>query len=96
MQAKSNEVTMPVGPDHDILTDKVAIDCEMMRSNIGQVLGHVSVVNYEGLTIFDTASQGRWMHLEWSGKGCFYPVVQQGGRCTYSTDCQSLSCQPLG
>lgn len=33
---------------------KIAIDCEMMQSNIGQVLGRVSVVNYEGATIFDT------------------------------------------
>jgi len=54
MQTKPNEVTMPVGPHYDVLTDKIAIDCEMMRSNIGQVLGRVSVVNYEGATIFDT------------------------------------------
>ncbi len=33
---------------------KIAIDCEMMQSNIGQVLGRVSVVDYEGATIFDT------------------------------------------
>lgn len=33
---------------------KIAIDCEMMQSNIGQVLGRISVVNYEGATIFDT------------------------------------------
>lgn len=45
---------MPQGPHHDILTEKIAIDCEMMRSNIGQVLGRVSVVNYHGATIFDT------------------------------------------
>ncbi|KAH9206474.1 hypothetical protein DL95DRAFT_396917, partial [Leptodontidium sp. 2 PMI_412] len=39
---------------HDLLTEKIAIDCEMMRSNIGQVLGRVSVINYEGVIIFDT------------------------------------------
>lgn len=50
----SNEFTKPVGPHYDILTKKIAIDCEMMRSNIGQVLGRVSVVNYKGETIFDT------------------------------------------
>ena len=33
---------MPEGPDYEILTEKVAIDCEMMRSNVGQVLGRVS------------------------------------------------------
>lgn len=45
---------MLVGPHRNILTEKIAIDCEMMRSNIGQVLGRVSVVNYESETIFDT------------------------------------------
>lgn len=45
---------MPEGPHYNVLTQKVAIDCEMMRSNIGQVLGRVSVVDYEGATIFDT------------------------------------------
>lgn len=45
---------MPQGPHHDILTEKIAIDRGMMRSNIGQVLGRVSVVNYHGATIFDT------------------------------------------
>ncbi|KAF9695343.1 hypothetical protein EKO04_006308 [Ascochyta lentis] len=38
----------------DALTTKIAIDCEMMRANIGQVLGRVSIVNYEGQTVFDT------------------------------------------
>jgi RNA exonuclease 4 len=32
----------------------VAIDSEMMRPNIGQVLGRVSVINYEDETIFGT------------------------------------------
>lgn len=54
MNKTSNEFTMPVGPHRNILTEKVAIDCEMMWSNIGQVLGRVSVVNYESETIFDT------------------------------------------
>jgi RNA exonuclease 4 len=54
MNETSNEYTLPVGPHHNILTEKVAIDCEMMRSNIGQVLGRVSLVNYECETIFDT------------------------------------------
>jgi len=54
MNTTSNGFTMPVGPHRDILTEKIAIDCEMMRSNIGQVLGRVSVVNYESETIFDT------------------------------------------
>ncbi|RMZ71227.1 hypothetical protein GMOD_00005751 [Pyrenophora seminiperda CCB06] len=45
---------MHTTPRHDVLTEKIAIDCEFMRSNIGQVLGRVSVVNYEGETIFDT------------------------------------------
>jgi len=54
MHTTSNAFTRPVGPHHNILTEKIAIDCEMMRSNIGQVLGRVSVVNYEGETIFDT------------------------------------------
>ena len=53
MNTTSNKSTMPVGPDRNILTEKIAIDCEMMRSNIGQVLGRVSVVNYESETIFD-------------------------------------------
>lgn len=52
MNITSNAI--PVGPCRNILTDKIAIDCEMMRSNIGQVLGRVSVVNYESETIFDT------------------------------------------
>jgi len=50
----SNGFTEPVGPHYDILTKKIAIDCEMMQSNIGQVLGRVSVVNYKVETIFDT------------------------------------------
>ena len=54
MKNASNESTMPLGLRHNILTEKIAIDCEMMRSNIGEVLGRVSVVNYEGETIFDT------------------------------------------
>jgi RNA exonuclease 4 len=45
---------MPEGPHYSVLTEKVAIDCEMMPSNVGQVLGRVSVVNYEGAIIFDT------------------------------------------
>ncbi|KFY27956.1 hypothetical protein V493_03187 [Pseudogymnoascus sp. VKM F-4281 (FW-2241)] len=45
---------MPVGPHHNLLTEKIAIDCEMMRSNIGQVLGRVSVVNYDREIVFDT------------------------------------------
>jgi len=54
MHTKSNTFTKPVGPQYNVLTEKIAIDCEMMQSNIGQVLGRVSVVNYEGETIFDT------------------------------------------
>jgi RNA exonuclease 4 len=54
MHTISNGFTKPVGPHYNPLTKKMAIDCEMMRSNIGQVLGRVSVVNYEGETIFDT------------------------------------------
>ncbi|KUJ22632.1 uncharacterized protein LY89DRAFT_306635 [Mollisia scopiformis] len=54
MNAPSNQIMMPVGPHHDLLTEKIAIDCEMMRSNIGQVLGRVSVINYNSQTIFDT------------------------------------------
>jgi len=54
MHTISNGFTKPVGPHYNLLTKKMAIDCEMMRSNIGQVLGRVSVVNYEGETIFDT------------------------------------------
>ena len=45
---------MPVGPYFNVVTEKIAIDCEMMQSNIGQVLGRVSIINYEGETIFDT------------------------------------------
>ncbi|KAJ4344354.1 uncharacterized protein N0V89_012094 [Didymosphaeria variabile] len=48
------ESTKTVGPYRNILTEKIAIDCEMMRSNIGQVLGRISVVNYESETIFDS------------------------------------------
>lgn len=44
----------PTGPHHHILTPKIAVDCEMMQSNIGPVLGRVSVVNYHSQTIFDT------------------------------------------
>lgn len=54
MHTKSHKFTKPVGPHYNVLTEKIAIDCEMMRFNIGQVLGRVSVVNYEGETIFDT------------------------------------------
>jgi RNA exonuclease 4 len=54
MSTISNASTKPVGPRLDLLTEKVAIDCELMKSNIGQVLGRVSVVNYEGETIFET------------------------------------------
>jgi RNA exonuclease 4 len=49
-----NVSTTTVGPYYDILTEKVAIDCEMMQANIGHVLGRVSVVNYKSRTIFDT------------------------------------------
>lgn len=51
---KSNIITMPIGPHYNVLTEKIAIDCEMMRSNISQVLSRVSVVNYKCETIFDT------------------------------------------
>lgn len=54
MDTKSNGLTRPVGPHYNVLTKKIAIDCEMMQSNIGQVLGRVSIVNYEGEIIFDT------------------------------------------
>ncbi|KFY99349.1 hypothetical protein V500_01389 [Pseudogymnoascus sp. VKM F-4518 (FW-2643)] len=54
MNTTSNETKMPVGPHPSILTEKIAVDCEMMRSNIGQLLGRVSVVNYKSETIFDT------------------------------------------
>ncbi|KAF7952838.1 hypothetical protein EAE96_006063 [Botrytis aclada] len=54
MNAASTEFSKSGGPHSDILTEKIAIDCEMMRSNIGQVLGRVSVVNYNSETIFDT------------------------------------------
>ena len=54
MNTTSNKSTMPVGPHRNILTEKIAIDCEMMPSNIGQVLGRVSVINYDSETIFDT------------------------------------------
>ena len=54
MYAESDKFMQPVAPDDEILTKKIALDCEMMRSNIGQVLGRVSAVNYEGETIFDT------------------------------------------
>jgi RNA exonuclease 4 len=40
--------------DHNNPSEKIAIDCEMMQSNIGQVLGRVSVVDYEGAIILDT------------------------------------------
>lgn len=50
----SNGSTMPVGPHRHLLTEKIAIAREIMWSDIGQVLGRVSVVNYEGETIFDT------------------------------------------
>lgn len=54
MHTESNKFTKPVAPHDDVLTKKIALDCEMMQSNIGQVLGRVSVVNYEGEIIFDT------------------------------------------
>jgi RNA exonuclease 4 len=54
MHTESNKSTKLVSPHDDVLTKKIALDCEMMRSNIGQVLGRVSVVNYEGKIIFDT------------------------------------------
>jgi RNA exonuclease 4 len=39
---------------HDTLGKKIAIECEMMQSNIGEVLSRVSVVNYKGATTLDT------------------------------------------
>ena len=54
MHTKSTGLTKPVGPHYNLLTEKIAIDCEMMQSNIGQVLGRVSIINYQGETIFDT------------------------------------------
>jgi len=43
----------PVSLYYGLFTEKIAINCEIIQSNIGQVLGRVSVVNYEGETIFD-------------------------------------------
>lgn len=54
MVTKSSESKMPIGPRYEFLTEKMAIDCEMMRSNIGQVLGRISIVNYDSKVIFDT------------------------------------------
>lgn len=48
------ETPKEIGPHLDRLTEKIAIDCKMMQSNIGQVLGRVSIVNYDGKTIFDS------------------------------------------
>ncbi|KAL6166636.1 hypothetical protein ACJQWK_07978 [Exserohilum turcicum] len=48
------ETPKEIGPHLELLTKKIAIVCEMMQSNIGQVLGRVSVVNYDGKTIFDS------------------------------------------
>lgn len=53
MHTKSNKFTKPGGSHYNLLTEKIAIDYEMMQSNIGQALGRVSIVNYEGETIFD-------------------------------------------
>ncbi|KAB5581214.1 hypothetical protein GE09DRAFT_1256537 [Coniochaeta sp. 2T2.1] len=47
-------IIIPAASENAIAELKIAIDCEMMRSNIGQVLGRVSVVNNESQTIFDT------------------------------------------
>ena len=47
MHTKSTGLTKPVGPHYNLLTEKIAIDCEMMQSNIGQVLGRVSIINYQ-------------------------------------------------
>merc|ERR1711977_189249 len=60
MHAKSNRFTKPVGPHYNVLTEKIAIDCEMMQSNIGQILGRVSIINYGGETIFDTQKCSRY------------------------------------
>ncbi|KAJ6276461.1 ribonuclease H-like domain-containing protein [Bipolaris maydis] len=49
-----SESTEKIKPHLSLLTKKIAIDCEMMRSNIGQVLGRVSVVNYNGKIILDS------------------------------------------
>jgi RNA exonuclease 4 len=40
MHTKSNKFTKPVAPRDNVLTKKIALGCEMMRSNISQVLGH--------------------------------------------------------
>jgi RNA exonuclease 4 len=45
---------MPTAPKYHLLTPKVAIDCEMTMSNIGPILGRVSLVNYNNRVIFDT------------------------------------------
>ncbi|KAF3031618.1 3'-5' exonuclease [Didymella heteroderae] len=54
MASTSDEIARTSSYNRNALTTKVAIDCEMMQANIGQVLGRVSVVNYEGRLIFDT------------------------------------------
>lgn len=84
---KSNKITMPVGPHDDLLTGKIAIDCEMMQSNIGQVLGRVSVVNYEGDTIYNTFvcypepititnTEEGFSGIDWKNGGLSFPEVQ--------------------
>jgi RNA exonuclease 4 len=54
MDTTSESFATSVGLLRNILTRNIAIDCEMMHANIGQVLGRVSIVNHEGQTVFDT------------------------------------------
>lgn len=45
---------MQENQDAGTVPEKLAIDCITVGSNIGQILGRVSVVNYAEATIFDT------------------------------------------
>jgi RNA exonuclease 4 len=54
MDPTSTDIVTKANIHRDALTRKIAMDCEMMQANIGQVLGRVSIVNYEGQTVFDT------------------------------------------
>lgn len=69
LDSASNEIKTPIGPHRTILTEKLAIDCEIMRSNIGQLLGRVSVVNYNSETIFDTFGRPWWKWLDGANLG---------------------------
>jgi hypothetical protein len=47
-------MALTIGPHHHLLTSKLAIDCEFMPFNKGQLLGRVSLLDVDGEIGYDT------------------------------------------